>query len=132
MLLGNDCSTLLWMLVFFFIFYVYIDVRITKLKLQLLDHYMLIEKLLGRYLDDGGRSGYSSYEGPMVLNAPSNNDFIDQFVPSPEEMETGLRDIRALRSTSEWTSQKAPTNTFLGNLEGYDPTGGYAAFNASL
>src|SRR6478609_351463 len=81
----DNVITLLWMLVFFIIFYLYIDIRLTKLRKELLSHYALCEKML----KDGGATGpvasppifrmLQEKQEPIQLINPS----VPSFAPPP-------------------------------------------------
>ena len=72
-MLPDNVMGMLWMLVFFVIFYIYIDVRITRLRKELVAHYMVCENMLK------GKSAATSFPTVQeqssrisVLNAPTS------------------------------------------------------------
>ena len=47
-MIPDNVTNLLWMFVVLIIFYMYMDMRITRLRTELMSHYMVCEKMLNR------------------------------------------------------------------------------------
>lgn len=134
-MLPDNVMNLLWMLVFFIIFYIYIDVKISRLRTELLSHYMMCEKLI----TDPNSSRMSSSqdlrtlmpnsrvttdENITIINAPA-----EDLVPTREEMQMGLADLnKSMRDIvpEEMWKDGTSRGAFSSNdLKGFDVGGDY-------
>lgn len=131
--------TLFWMLIFFILFYIYIEVKITKLRKEMLSHYLNLENMMYNYkktekfttglqtlssqqmTNSGIKNTVAQNPNPLVLN-PYNT--IDDLIPTKEETMNGLKSIEALQSGSdEWkstlTGEKSIFEPYDNSLDGY-------------
>jgi len=111
-MLNNNVTTLIWMLIFFVVFYLYIDVRMTNLRNELLRHYTLCESLLSK--GTGSQSPRSPTEElPYVTSIMPpmqhvdhftqtnvNNDSINSMIPTREEVASGLNSLNEARCSN--------------------------------
>lgn len=102
-LLTDSVILLVWFLVFLIILFLYIDIRVGKLRKELLAHYALCEKMVSAVVQTRSR-GYeaepASFQSPMSM---STNDIFpkvvsvppvdDDFIPTREEMAQGLLNL---------------------------------------
>lgn len=155
-MLPNDVSTLLWMLIFFVIFYLYIDIRITKLRKEMLSHYSICESMLSNGLKAGNglQAGLGTefpviqksiqQSQPLKLIAANENkslDEIDTFteiIPTREEIADGLSNLKCTASGCNGMEWLADNDNKIGSgwhpngIEGFNVSddGQYAPFNA--
>jgi hypothetical protein len=123
-MLPDNVIMLLWMLVFFVIFYIYIDVRLTKLRKEMLEHYRQCEKLVTQGVSSVSKavSSYSSRSSPLISPSEqifsSGNDDLD-LVPSKEETAYGLLTINGMKKddNASWVTKE---NEAQGGLEPYN------------
>ena len=107
-LVSNSLILLVWFLVFVIILFLYVDVRVAKLRKELIQHYALCERMVSAivkqqgavYSNDGNAyrcdidSPYSQQQQqgnifPRVIPAPVDDDLI----PSASEMAYGLKSL---------------------------------------
>lgn len=149
-MLTDNVSTLLWMLIFFVVFYLYIDIRITKLRKELLSHYMVCENMLSNGLKKTNLvHGTTTQDHPplkLISSMPSfSNDVIDSFtdtvaniIPTREETAHGLTSLNNLKCTGtgcdgmQWLADSSPVGSGFNpeGLSGYNVSdeGSYAIF----
>ncbi len=117
-LVSDSLILLVWFLVFVIVLFLYVDVRVGKLRRELLTHYALCEKMVsaivkrqeGSYayrcdIDDPYAARFDSQGGaenhsnifPRVVNAPIEDDLI----PTADEMSQGLRNLDNLRQSNQ-------------------------------
>ncbi len=112
-MLPDNVITLMWMLVFFVIFFIYIDVRLTKFRKEMLDHYLLCENMLkgtgtgtvnsstlATGIDSPMKkiipaSSFIDSYGVTVINPGGVKSEVDDLVPTREELAYGLKNINA-------------------------------------
>lgn len=132
-MLPDNVMNLLWMLVFFIIFYIYIDVKISRLRTELLSHYMMCEKLITdpskRAIQPPGSPGtlmpnsrVTTNDNITIINAPA-----EDLVPTREEMQMGLADLnKSMRDIvpEEMWKDGTARGAFHGEeLQGFNVTG---------
>jgi hypothetical protein len=132
-MVSDSVITMTWLLVFFVIFFIYIDVRITKLRKEMLSHYMMCEKMLSQSFKDSTPKmnvipHNSHVHDPLgnrfaVLNAPGDDD---DLIPSREETMYGLQSLTerfTAQKDNEWATgtveQEAGLKAYDGELDGY-------------
>ena len=119
MIVSEPIVMMLWLIIFFIIFYFYIDVRINKLRKELLSHYLMCEDMM-------------SMKKTEHFNAFATDQDI---VPTREETARGLHFIQnqvAQPSTTACPREiwNTPESRDSSNVEGYTKdTTEYASFN---
>lgn len=128
-MISDNVTVMLWMLVFFVIFYLYIDIRITKLRKELLGHYMICEKMLSGGLSKAGISNglpSVSSEKPLALmatpyNASEGEKSFFSMTPTPGSMgfvdSADLRDSVNFANFANYIPTKEETAYGLSNLK---------------
>jgi len=148
-MLPNDVTTLLWLLIFFVIFYLYIDIRITKLRKELLSHYSICENMISTGLKNGGgHAGHAGHVGnaePVRLIAVNEDingngayDSFTEIIPTREETAFGLQNLKCTSAGCDGMSWLADSTTTIGSgvhpngIEAFnmDNTVSFAPFNA--
>lgn len=133
-------NSLLWMLIFFLIFYIYIYTRLNALRQELLGHYMMLESLVtGRPVTPVPWTAQKSplqHPYPRSVAPHHNNVQIvdtfksDDIVPSPEETAIGLETLSSSlgheESVAEWKSTQEPK--LPGGIEPFDASSGDSQF----
>ncbi len=133
-LVSDSLILLVWFLVFVIILFLYVDVRVGKLRKELLQHYALCEKMVsavlkkqeGSYayrcdIDDPysaqyNRNGSSNSIFPRVIPAAVDDDLI----PTAAEMTQGLRSLDNMSTQmkqNEWMQTGMPTSTSQSNIQ---------------
>jgi hypothetical protein len=112
-IVSDSVIILVWFLIFVIILFLYVDVRVGKLRRELLSHYALCEKMITALVQKQRGSNYQcdlkdpyagyvdGYRGsatddifPRVVPAPVD----DEFIPTREEMAQGLQNLDAMSS----------------------------------
>lgn len=142
-MISENVSTLLWMLIFFVVFYLYIDIRITKLRKEMLSHYMLCESMLSNGMQKTPHiGGDTSTPLKLISTIPefggSDIDTFTNIIPTREETAHGLSSLNNLKCTgagcdgTEWLSEQSPVGSGFNpdGLSGYNVSdeGSYAPF----
>lgn len=111
----SENSLLFWIFMFFVLFYIYFDMRINKLKKELLIHYNIFEELLQQGLVQQ-KNGTFTLSGKKQRNKIKktkcesshkeefkviNPNFVNSFTPTEEETQNGLENIKQLKGI-EW------------------------------
>lgn len=141
-MLPDNVITLLWMLVFFIIFYIYIDIRITKLRKEMLEHYRLCENIVTQGVSSVSRavSSGSSRSNPLIGSAEqifqAEQDY-DSLIPSREETAYGLQTISGLKKDEQasWLGEAKADRDAQTGLQAYNISsddGDYALFNGGI
>lgn len=97
---------LFWLLIFAMLFFMYIDIRISRLKNELLQHYRLFEELLPKTsrISENFSNGNQEFG---IING-SNID-ITNLIPSAEETRIGIQNIASLAGQN-WGYQQEQTS----------------------
>jgi len=134
-MVSENVTTLLWMLIFFLVFYLYIDIRMTKLRKEMLGHYMLCENMITKQI-----GAQNTEESPLRLGSSVYEpvDGLTNIIPTREETAYGFSSLNNLKCSAkgcdgtEWLSSSPIGSGFTpGGLLGYDitaETGNYATF----
>jgi hypothetical protein len=121
--MDNNVSIMLWMLIFFVVFYLYIDIRITKLRKEMLSHYEICEKMLTHGMTGSQLPSMNTVTPtPTAVHYPYQEDSFLNLIPSREEIAEGLVN---LKNDGTWL---AGTETVVGS--GFHPNG-LEGFNIS-
>ena len=136
-IVSDSVIILVWFLIFVIILFLYVDVRVGKLRRELLSHYALCEKMITALVQRQRGSNYQcdfkdpyvdGYRGsatddifPRVVPAPVD----DEFIPTREEMVQGLQNLDTMSSFS-WAS---PTTSKQINQNSIQPQSQFTAFD---
>ena len=137
----GDVNTLLWILIFFVVFYLYIDIRITRLRKELLSHYMLCENMLSNKMKIS--QTYGGHEPIKLISAQNESfDTFTNIIPTREETARGFSSLNNMQGTTpncegtEWLSDASPVGSGFNpnGLSGYNLSdgGAYASFGSQL
>ena len=112
-LISDSLILLVWVLLSIIIIFLYIDVRVGKLRKELLTHYALCEKMVSTILRDrqGGNDPYrcdvgpySGYSGNSWNSSSVGSDIFprvvpatvdDDFIPTRDEMTQGMQRLNS-------------------------------------
>src|SRR5690348_9712677 len=94
--MDEKVGTMIWMLIFFVVFYLYIDIRLTKLRQELLSHYMLCERMLTHGLknDPSSQPSQQTTTQHAATNVPYDGDSFLNIIPTREEIAEGLVNLK--------------------------------------
>ena len=119
--LTDSVILLVWFLVFVIILFLYVDIRVGKLRKELLSHYALCERMItsvmarrqgygslnsfghyGGYGNGNGRSTHADIFPPVISTAVD-----DDIIPTREEMAHGLMSLDNMQpwQHASWSSQ---------------------------
>lgn len=109
---SDSVIILVWFLIFVVILFLYVDVRVGKLRKELLSHYAMCEKMLQSqrgntayrcdvtdpYMMSNDRRTSTDDIFPRVVPAPID----DEFIPTRQEMAQGLLNLDKMGGMHDW------------------------------